>query len=111
MYVDQGSASSSDHNGDSTDPTAADAIRAKVAEEIAVAIQARIPATAEDVAAARVQGAWRDAAAIALEFAERRAGDRVPTSGGVELTDEIIEQLAVEAEAGYDIARIRPRGH
>lgn len=31
------------------------------------------------------------------------------TSGGVELTDSLINQLAKEAERGYDIARLRPR--
>lgn len=35
------------------------------------------------------------------------------TSGGVELTDEVIERLADEAEQGYPIERMRPRreGH
>ncbi len=31
------------------------------------------------------------------------------TSGGVELTDELIERLAREAEEGYDVERLRPR--
>lgn len=31
------------------------------------------------------------------------------TSGGVELTDELIEQLAREAEEGYGVRRLRPR--
>lgn len=31
------------------------------------------------------------------------------TSGGVELTDELIERLADEAERGYDVDRLRPR--
>jgi hypothetical protein len=31
------------------------------------------------------------------------------TSGGVELTDELIERLAGEAEEGYDVERLRPR--
>lgn len=30
------------------------------------------------------------------------------TSGGVEITDELIEQLSDEAERGYDIQRLRP---
>lgn len=33
----------------------------------------------------------------------------VATSGGVELTDELLDTLAAEAERGYDIARLRPR--
>ncbi|HEY8691527.1 MAG TPA: CopG family transcriptional regulator [Chloroflexota bacterium] len=32
------------------------------------------------------------------------------TSGGVEITDKVIERLADEAERGYDPARLRPRG-
>ncbi len=31
------------------------------------------------------------------------------TSGGVELTEELIERLAGEAEEGYDVERLRPR--
>jgi len=31
------------------------------------------------------------------------------TSGGVELTNEVIERLAREAEGGYDVKRLRPR--
>src|SRR5947209_15051449 len=31
------------------------------------------------------------------------------TSGGVELTDELVEQLADEAERGYDISRLTRR--
>lgn len=34
---------------------------------------------------------------------------RKRTSGGVELTDEVLDRLAVEAEAGYDVTRIRQR--
>lgn len=30
-------------------------------------------------------------------------------SGGVGLTDEVIERLADEAEKGYDVKRLRPR--
>jgi len=30
-------------------------------------------------------------------------------SGGVELTDEVIERLAREAEAGYDVSQLRRR--
>lgn len=33
-----------------------------------------------------------------------------PTSGGVPVTDELIDQLAAEAEAGYDVTRVRRRG-
>jgi hypothetical protein len=33
-----------------------------------------------------------------------------PTSGGVPVTDELIDQLAAEAEAGYDVAHVRRRG-
>src|SRR5690348_5814898 len=29
------------------------------------------------------------------------------TSGGIELTDELIERLAAEAERGYDVKRLR----
>lgn len=32
------------------------------------------------------------------------------TSGGVELTDELIERLADEAERGYEDEQLRPRG-
>lgn len=34
----------------------------------------------------------------------------VPTSGGVPVTDEEIDRLAVEAEAGYDVETLRRRG-
>lgn len=34
---------------------------------------------------------------------------RYGTSGGVELTDELIERLAREAEEGYDVERLLPR--
>ena len=33
-----------------------------------------------------------------------------PTSGGVPVTDELIEQFAVEAEAGFDVEVLRRRG-
>jgi hypothetical protein len=33
-----------------------------------------------------------------------------PTSGGVPVTDELVEQLAEEAEAGYDVESLRRRG-
>lgn len=32
------------------------------------------------------------------------------TSGGVEITDTVIERLADEAERGYEPAKLRPRG-
>lgn len=35
---------------------------------------------------------------------------RRPTSGGVPVTDELIDELAAEAERGYDPARLRGRG-
>jgi len=31
------------------------------------------------------------------------------TSGGVELTDELLDKMVAEAEAGYDLDRLRPR--
>jgi predicted HicB family RNase H-like nuclease len=31
------------------------------------------------------------------------------TSDGVELTDELVAQLAAEAEAGYEVSKLRPR--
>jgi hypothetical protein len=31
-------------------------------------------------------------------------------SGGVELTEELLDQLAEEAAEGYDVTRILPRG-
>lgn len=38
----------------------------------------------------------------------RKSDDRRPTSrGGVEITDELAEQIADEAEAGYDLDRGR----
>jgi hypothetical protein len=33
-----------------------------------------------------------------------------PTSGGVPVTDDVLDQLAAEAEAGYDVAALRRRG-
>lgn len=41
------------------------------AEDVALAIQDRIPAHAEDVTAAKVQGAWRDATQVALDQAAK----------------------------------------
>lgn len=32
------------------------------------------------------------------------------TSGGVEITDEVVERLAGEAERGYDPRELHPRG-
>lgn len=32
-----------------------------------------------------------------------------PTSGGVELTDELLDRLAEEAEQGYEVDKLRPR--
>jgi CRISPR-associated endonuclease/helicase Cas3 len=34
---------------------------------------------------------------------------KVRTSGGVPLTDELLDKLAEEAEAGYDPAKLKPR--
>jgi hypothetical protein len=34
----------------------------------------------------------------------------VPTSGGVPVTEELVERLSEEAEAGYDVAVLRRRG-
>lgn len=39
-----------------------------------------------------------------------RDGTGPRTSGGVRLTDEVFAKLAEEAEAGYDLDRVRPRG-
>jgi hypothetical protein len=36
--------------------------------------------------------------------------ERYGTSGGVEITDALIERLADRAERGFDHARLRPRG-
>ncbi len=33
-----------------------------------------------------------------------------PTSGGVPVTDELVDRLADEAEAGYDVDALRRRG-
>jgi Ribbon-helix-helix protein, copG family len=33
-----------------------------------------------------------------------------PTSGGVPVTDELVVQLAAEAEAGFDVETLRRRG-
>lgn len=52
------------------------------------------------------------AAAAALAYiAEHLDVDKPPlrTSGGVELTEELIEQLVAEAEVGYDLDRLRPK--
>ena len=35
--------------------------------------------------------------------------DKTPTSGGVELTDELIERLAREAEEGYEVNEVHSR--
>ena len=35
---------------------------------------------------------------------------RYGTSGGVEITDAVVERLADAAERGFDHARLRPRG-
>ncbi|MCK9901187.1 ribbon-helix-helix protein, CopG family [Frankia sp. Cpl3] len=35
---------------------------------------------------------------------------RVPTSGGVPVTDELVARLAGEAESGYDVEVLRRRG-
>lgn len=37
-------------------------------------------------------------------------GREVRTSGGVPVTDELVEQLAAEAEAGFDVAKLRRHG-
>lgn len=34
----------------------------------------------------------------------------IPTSGGVPVTDDLANQLAAEAEQGYDVAALRRRG-
>lgn len=47
--------------------------RIQTAEEIAAALQERIPAEAHSVAAAKVQSAWREAARLALGFTEGEA--------------------------------------
>ena len=39
----------------------------------------------------------------------RTPGGRERTSGGVLVTDELVERLAAEAEAGYDPDQLRPR--
>lgn len=44
-----------------------------------------------------------------LERVRARAAGDLGSSGGVELTDEIVESLAVEAESGFDLERLRPR--
>lgn len=41
--------------------------------------------------------------------AEPETDEPLRTSGGVELTDELIERLAAEAEAGYDVSKLQPR--
>jgi predicted HicB family RNase H-like nuclease len=33
----------------------------------------------------------------------------VPTSGGVPVTDDLVDRLAAEAEQGYDVAALRGR--
>ncbi len=35
---------------------------------------------------------------------------RIPTSGGVPVTDNLVKQLASEADAGYDVSTLRRRG-
>lgn len=34
----------------------------------------------------------------------------IPTSGGVPVTDDLVDQLAAEAEQGYDVGTLRRRG-
>ena len=34
----------------------------------------------------------------------------VPTSGGVPVTDDLVDRLAAEAEQGYDVRTLRRRG-
>ena len=34
----------------------------------------------------------------------------VPTSGGVPVTDDLVDRLAAEAEQGYDVGTLRRRG-
>jgi hypothetical protein len=36
--------------------------------------------------------------------------DPAPSSGGVPVTDELVQELADEAEAGYDVETLRRRG-
>lgn len=36
--------------------------------------------------------------------------EKIPTSGGVPVTDELIHQLASEAESGFDVTALRRRG-
>lgn len=45
------------------------------------------------------------------QWGHRRSGEvaGLGTSGGVEITDDVVQQLADEAEAGYDLALLRPR--
>lgn len=48
----------------------------------------------------------------ALREQAGHAADETFTSRGVDLTDELVERLASEAEQGYDVGRLRPRhGH
>ena len=35
---------------------------------------------------------------------------RLPTAGGVPVTDELVDRLAEEAEQGYDVPTLRRRG-
>lgn len=38
------------------------------------------------------------------------SGAKPPTSRGVPVTDDLIDELVAEAEAGYDVAALRRRG-
>ena len=49
--------------------------------------------------------------ALAAALAELAAAEGVRTSGGVLLTDEAVERLADEAEAGYDVEVLRRSAH
>lgn len=62
-------------------------------------------AEARGVAPSVMLGLW------ALERLDRETVGPVGcgTSGGVELSDAVVEGLADEAEAGYDVERLRPR--
>jgi hypothetical protein len=49
-----------------------------------------------------------------IDWFKYRVAEQVPashgTSGGVELTDKVIERLADEAEQGYDLDQLKPHG-
>lgn len=64
---------------------------------------------------ALIENAWPDIRDLLAEVLRLRPDllrlkEHAPTSGGAAVTDGLVEQAAVEAEEGYDLNSLRPRG-